>query len=612
MPDLPLPPVQEPPGLNAFAVLYWNHVGLEMNRVVHSLSGPQTGPTMSSRALGLLHLAMHDAFFGMLGHTQASDPPTYLPALPPLPGGAAGTLEEANAALTAAAVAVLDRLYVGTATNVAATAREAIEGELRALVRGYGPHIDLLSPAHRFGRRVAGLILDRLAVRPGEPGAEAGRYEPRQGRYFFRDEPSNPLRRVPIDPDHPERGTAARRAYHGPLYGRTARTFAVTDPKGHRLAPPPIPADPLDGTTTYAKALREVVRLGGAATLPGTTRTPDGTVAGLYWAYDGANLIGTPPRLYNQILRVLAWDRKATANPADQAQAAEFVRLFALANTAMADAGKFSWREKYRFEFWRPLPGVREHDTGGNPALIPDADPFWLSLGAPNTNTADIPFKPPFPAYPSGHATFGAACFQMARLFYKHRDGLGFGDGEPDALGFAFVSEELDGVSRDLRGPYDRTLPIDEQPGLVRTRVERRFASLWDAIWENAFSRIYLGVHWVFDAADPADVQADPAADDPVNKPADQIGYSNVWTAPRNPGDPLPTGGVPLGLGIANDIWGNAMKAPAAPGGADADDEMMGDAMMAAPPAAPPPGPAPLAEPSMALPEVQRSATPVR
>lgn len=112
-----LPDTEEPASLNLLSVLYWNHVGLEMNRITHSLGGPHTGPTMSSRALGLLQLSMHDAYFGALGNNAASDPPPYLPApvandlstLPPRKAGWAHA--EAEDALTAAAITVLDVLY---------------------------------------------------------------------------------------------------------------------------------------------------------------------------------------------------------------------------------------------------------------------------------------------------------------------------------------------------------------------------------------------------------------------------------------------------------------------------------------------------------------------
>lgn len=295
-----------------------------------------------------------------------------------------------------------------------------------------------------------------------------------------------------------------------------------------------------------------------------TERTADQTVAAYYWAYDGANLIGTPPRLYNQILRQIAWSRSnPKASELDRSK--EFVRLFALVNVAMADAGKFAWAEKYRFDLWRPLSGIRQHHDrsvatdGGSSKITPPADPFWLALGAPDTNSNKLSFKPPFPAYPSGHATFGAACFQMVRLYYGKATAAA--PNEPDDIGFSFVSEELNGISRDLHQPHEPSLPLRDQPGLVRTRVKRSFPSLWHAIWENAMSRIWLGVHWRFDAFDYADTGAgkDDAGND-IYKDPSQVRYSHVWIAPRKDGDPLPVGGVALGLGIANDIFGSGMR----------------------------------------------------
>ena len=40
-------------------ILYWNEVALEANRVSHTNGkNEQTGPTLSSRALAIVHLAM--------------------------------------------------------------------------------------------------------------------------------------------------------------------------------------------------------------------------------------------------------------------------------------------------------------------------------------------------------------------------------------------------------------------------------------------------------------------------------------------------------------------------------------------------------------------------
>ncbi|NJR66416.1 MAG: vanadium-dependent haloperoxidase, partial [Leptolyngbyaceae cyanobacterium CRU_2_3] len=93
--------------------------------------------------------------------------------------------------------------------------------------------------------------------------------------------------------------------------------------------------------------------------LNGSTRTPEETTIGLFWAYDGAQKIGVPPRLYNQIVRVIAMQKGNTL--------AQNARLFALVNMAMADAGIQCWHSKYYYNVWRPVVGVREADPGWGP-----------------------------------------------------------------------------------------------------------------------------------------------------------------------------------------------------------------------------------------------------
>jgi len=84
-------------------------------------------------------------------------------------------------------------------------------------------------------------------------------------------------------------------------------------------------------------------------------------------------------------------------------------------------------------------------------------------------------FTPPFPAYASGHATFGAALFQILRKFYG-----------TDRIRFTFVSDEFNGATKD-----NTVAP--------RERISRSFRSLSHAEEENGQSRIYLGIHWAFD-----------------------------------------------------------------------------------------------------------------
>lgn len=130
------------------------------------------------------------------------------------------------------------------------------------------------------------------------------------------------------------------------------------------------------------------------------------------------------------------------------------------------------------------------------------------------------------------------------------------------------VSEEINGISRDLREPYDPTRPITDQPGIVRTRIPRRFNSLWEAIFENAISRIFLGVHWRFDAAnahdilvatDDKDVYAVDSAGRTVYQNVEDIRYETMGTRAGFEGL-FPVGGIPLGMGIANEIWESGLR----------------------------------------------------
>jgi hypothetical protein len=172
---------------------------------------------------------------------------------------------------------------------------------------------------------------------------------------------------------------------------------------------------------------------------------------------------------------------------------------------AMADAAIVAWAAKYHYNLWRPVVGIREHDEGfgmGHGCGVPGApglrgDACWAPLGAPQTNDAGkFHATPNFPAYPSGHATFGATVFTVVKDFYSAD------------LSFNFVSDEFDGKNRD-------------PDGSVRTFHLRKL-SLSQAIVENSESRIHLGVHWRFD------------------------GFAS--------GAPNRIGGVPVGIKIAQDI----------------------------------------------------------
>lgn len=487
------------------SILFWNAVALEANRVSHSDPDKreQTGPTLSSRAIAIVHLAMYDAYAGIVGgagfprYFDATVPPPPPPA-PPAPPA----VLSARDAVAGAAHTTLSALYRAQ--------KEFFDAQLAAF--------DATSASFAFGVTVGRKLLD-LRVNDMDSRDCGYRPSPNRGRHR-------------VDPDNPGQG------FNSPYYGAQNRGFAITT--RHGLARPPF----TNGTDPrYLQALTDVRARGIRPDLTGTLpdglfderRTPQDTLIGIFWGYDGANRLGTPPRLYNQIIRSVAMN---VVNPATGRVngEGENARLFAFVNAAMGDAGILAWQHKYCFDFWRPVVGIREHDEKLGPAApypgvavnFNDGDPGWLPLGAPNTNSPGMKnFTPNFPAYPSGHATFGAAALHATRMFY----GVAANDKSPDRL-FAnrfFVSDEFNGASRD-------------NDGTVRPRHTRTFpGGLWDMIVENATSRVFLGVHWIFDAFDFVE-------DDDGNLVPD-FTNENI-------------GGVGLGLRIARDIFAANGRAP--------------------------------------------------
>jgi len=479
-------------------VMMWNSIALELNRRDHTgkmNAKNNKGPTLSSRALAIFHLAMHDAFFGrqnvqsvFSGIDGLKTPTmTYLPAaliasLTPPAGGASTE----GAAVSGAASTVLLELYPDFKSIV----YEALNGfDFNPAMSG--------SPAFEFGVKVAKAI---LADRENDGARELGAVPEMERFWRHREDPSDP-----------------GQGLLGAVYG-TTKLFSASDI-------PTIADHPVPRSTAY-DAAHDLVRDKGVKI--GGSRTPYETLLGYYWAYDGASQIGTPPRQYNQVVRqIIAQNVNGPARPAASA------RLLTLVNVAMADAGIAAWYHKYVYQLWRPILGIREYDNSfwqgkgyeaNSFGLHKRCDPWWTPLGSPRTNEPGRrSFTPPFPAYPSGHATFGAAAFEITRRFF------GVASNAPDNLAFNLVSDELDG----------RAVAED---GSFRELHRRHYPSLLQAMFDNAVSRLFLGVHWRFDGL------------------GDNVGdAAGILT------DASHVGGVPLGRKLANDIYDSGLAKSAAP-----------------------------------------------
>jgi hypothetical protein len=419
---------------------HWNQIAVDSSGLDHTpvaegdprVFGEQLGPGRSSRAMAIVHIAIFDAVNAIARRYRSY---TGIPDAPP---GAS-----MEAAIAQAAHDTLVALFPSQKEHC-----DALLAEELAKIADGRPKTEGV----RTGRRAARAILARRT----DDGSNHA--EPQLGTEFITSgEPGkwrqDPISQLPI----------ALGAYWGKVI-----PFVLPDVEQFRVPPPPALT-----SRAYTAAFDEVKRLGGDGVATPTERTADQTLAAIFWAYDGTPSLCAPPRLYNQIAMAIA-NQMGT-------DIVDLARLLALVNVAMADAGVASWESKYYYQFWRPVGGIREAEgitspTGrgdGNPLTI--GDPIFSPLGAPASNLLGPNFTPPFPAYPSGHAVFGGALFQTLRHFYR-----------TDEIPFTFVSDELNGVTRD-------------NDGNARPLLPRTFSTLSEAEEENGQSRIYLGIHWKFD-----------------------------------------------------------------------------------------------------------------
>ena len=204
----------------------------------------------------------------------------------------------------------------------------------------------------------------------------------------------------------------------------------VLNPAHYILDPPP----ELSGEQ-YATEVNQIKSLGAKVS---AERTEMQTMTANFWA-DMPGTVTTVGR-WNQIAQDLA---ETNLYSLDQS-----ARLFAVLNTALADAGIIAWHNKYYHEFWRPVSAIREADSDNNP--LTEADPAWESLLT----------TPAFPEYPSAHSTFSGAAAEILALSHEQDE-------------------------------FDFTVPSFMNPAMTRS-----YTSFSSAAAEAGMSRLYGGIHF--------------------------------------------------------------------------------------------------------------------
>jgi membrane-associated phospholipid phosphatase len=168
---------------------------------------------------------------------------------------------------------------------------------------------------------------------------------------------------------------------------------------------------------------------------------------GEFWSDDLLGLTFSPPT------RFIAIANQVYEN--ENANLEEAVVANAKVGIALHDAAVGAWTSKYYYNLERPETYIKRNI---NPSWEPNLD---------NPLTGDNGISPSFPAYPSGHATFGAAASEVLASVFGYSYGM------------------TDNCHRN------RT----EFEGYPRT-----FSSFYEMALENAWSRVPLGVHYRMDA----------------------------------------------------------------------------------------------------------------
>ncbi|WP_162143748.1 vanadium-dependent haloperoxidase [Hellea balneolensis] len=197
----------------------------------------------------------------------------------------------------------------------------------------------------------------------------------------------------------------------------------------------------------FAQEFDHIRRIGGAQS---ALRTPDQAQIALFWE-DGPWGITPPGHFLYLAAQVL---QHKPMNFVDRA------RAFALLGMTQCDASIAAWDSKYAHDILRPETAIRSrmNKLGSRDPRI-ECHPNWQSY---------IP-TPEFPAYTSGHSTFGAAGAELTAAFYGS-DRINLSGISPDSV-----------LWPQLRG------------------VRRNWTSLTQIAEENGLSRIYGGVHWMAD-----------------------------------------------------------------------------------------------------------------
>lgn len=402
-PDPVFPQGESANKMPADVALLWGKMTLRL-----ATRTPGNAPTYASRSFGYLGLTMYETtVFGIEGRQslvgQLSD-------LTSLPRPETGKTYDWVLALNAGQAFMLKQLYEQTADEN----KLAVDSLSNAVIASRTVAADVAERSTQFGLAVAQAIFEWSKTDGGHQGYKNN--FPLE--YVLPTAPGNWI--PPTDGQ-----VAIRRALH-PYWGNNRRFV----PANGTLAVPAPEAYTKDPASNYYKMYKAVYD-------KNVSLTQEEKEIAAWWGDDPSQTFTPPGHSYS--LATIAI--KTT-----KANLAQAVETYARTGMAVADAFVNCWKCKFTFHNERPSTFVRA-----------------------NVNIAWTPYwpEPPFPAFPSGHSTQGAATAVVLTDIY--------------GANVKFVDDSHVGRAKD-----------------VIRNVEfkaRSFNSFWETAEESAWSRFLGGIH---------------------------------------------------------------------------------------------------------------------
>jgi hypothetical protein len=396
-----------------------------------------TGPTVTARAIGVVHTSMFDAW---AAYDTRAVGTRY--------GGKLRrpahehTLENKNKAISFAAYATLVDLFPARQNDFALQMKElgyAVDGSDTSMPATIGTLVAqaVIAFRHKDGSNQLGGYADTTGYQPvNTPDKVVDRWR------------WQPLR-TPLGTGTPQKALTPQ----WPL----VIPFGLRSPYGRDVPGPPQLPNGEWSPEDIVEEAKESANLDDASKIKAE-----------YWA-DGPRS-EFPPGHWAVFAQAISRKRGHSLD--------DDVKLFFTLGNALMDASIAAWAWKYKYDYVRPITAIREHYRG---QVIQGWLGPYRGFG-PIKGEEWIPYQelhvvtPPFPEYISGHSTFSAAGARVLSMF---------------------TGSDSFGASVTVRAGTSRIEPrTPSHPGTPAKDVTLSWATFTEAADEAGWSRRYGGIHF--------------------------------------------------------------------------------------------------------------------